>query len=128
MFEMINYTSKEEAEKNNMYPHVSLRCTRCKNIEYHELSDFVEITHEYCVINNTIQLTCSNCGEKHTNKYIPLENQVSGNLHLPTCPTCGSHNVEKISTGKKLVGFAAVGVFSSNFNKTMECKSCGYKF
>lgn len=44
------------------------------------------------------------------------------------CPTCGSTNVSKISTAKKAVGFATVGVFSSNFGKTMECKKCGYKW
>lgn len=46
----------------------------------------------------------------------------------PKCPTCGSTNISKISTGKKAIGFAAVGVFSSNFGKTMECKNCGYKW
>lgn len=46
----------------------------------------------------------------------------------PKCPTCGSTNVEKISTAKKAVGFAMVGVFSSNLGKTMHCKNCGYKW
>lgn len=46
----------------------------------------------------------------------------------PKCPTCGSTNIQKISTGKKAIGFVAVGVFSSNFGKTMECKNCGYKW
>lgn len=46
----------------------------------------------------------------------------------PKCPTCGSINIQKISTGKKAIGFVAVGVFSSNFGKTMECKNCGYKW
>ena len=44
------------------------------------------------------------------------------------CPTCGSTNIEKISTTKKAIGFVAVGVFSSNFGKTMHCKNCGYKW
>ena len=46
----------------------------------------------------------------------------------PKCPTCGSTNVEKISTTKKAIGFVAVDVFSSNFGKTMHCKNCGYKW
>lgn len=46
----------------------------------------------------------------------------------PKCPTCGSTNVHKISTGKKALGFVIVGIFSSNFGKTMECKQCGYKW
>lgn len=48
--------------------------------------------------------------------------------NIPKCPTCGSTNVEKISTTSKTIGFVAVGVFSSNFGKTMHCKQCGYKW
>ena len=48
--------------------------------------------------------------------------------NIPKCPTCGSTNIEKISTAKKAIGFVAVGVFSSNFGKTMHCKNCGYKW
>ena len=48
--------------------------------------------------------------------------------NTPKCPTCGSTNIEKISTTKKAVGFVAVGIFSSNFGKTMRCKQCGYKW
>ena len=48
--------------------------------------------------------------------------------NTPKCPTCGSTNVEKISAGKKAIGCVAVGVFSSNFGKTMHCKQCDYKW
>ena len=48
--------------------------------------------------------------------------------NVPKCPTCGSTNVNKISSVKKATGFFAVGIFSSNFGKTMECKNCGYKW
>ena len=48
--------------------------------------------------------------------------------NTPKCPTCGSTNIEKISATKKAVGFVAVGIFSSNFGKTMHCKQCGYKW
>jgi len=47
---------------------------------------------------------------------------------VPKCPTCGSTNVNKITTTQKAMGFLAVGVFSSNLGKTMECKNCGYKW
>lgn len=48
--------------------------------------------------------------------------------NIPKCPTCGSTNVHPISSGKKALGFITVGVFSSSFGKTMECKNCGYKW
>lgn len=46
----------------------------------------------------------------------------------PRCPTCGSTNIERISLGKKAVGGALFGIFSSNVRKSMHCKSCGYKW
>ena len=46
----------------------------------------------------------------------------------PKCPACGSTNIEKISLGKKAVGGALFGLFSSDVRKTMHCKNCGYKF
>lgn len=48
--------------------------------------------------------------------------------NIPKCPTCGSTNIEKISLGKKAVGGALFGLFSSNVRKSMHCKNCGYKW
>lgn len=60
----------------------------------------------------------------------PMSRPMKTNLqqNIPKCPTCGSTNIEKISTTSKSIGFATVGVFSSNFGKSMHCKNCGYKF
>ena len=52
----------------------------------------------------------------------------SSSSNIPHCPTCNSTNVQKISVAKKATGFALVGIFSSNFGKTMQCKNCGYKW
>lgn len=57
-----------------------------------------------------------------------MEKQQAQRANVPKCPTCGSTNVEKISTAKKAFGFAMVGLFSSNLGKTMRCKNCGYKW
>lgn len=62
---------------------------------------------------------------------VPTQNaakKIENEKNVPKCPTCGSTNVNKISATKKAAGFVAVGVFSSNFGKTMECKNCGYKW
>ena len=56
------------------------------------------------------------------------EQAAQQNDNTPHCPTCGSTNVEKISVGKKVVGGALFGLFSSNVRKTMCCKNCGYKW
>lgn len=57
-----------------------------------------------------------------------MEKQQAQKANVPRCPTCGSTNVEKISTAKKAFGFAMAGLFSSNLGKTMKCKNCGYKW
>ena len=57
-----------------------------------------------------------------------MEKQQAQRANVPKCPTCGSTNVEKISTAQKAFGFALVGLFSSNLGKTMHCKNCGYKW
>ena len=44
------------------------------------------------------------------------------------CPTCGSTNIEKISTGKKISGGFLFGIFSSDVRNTMHCKDCGSKW
>lgn len=64
-------------------------------------------------------------------KVLILKQQESSNKveeDKPKCPTCGSTNIEKISLGKKAVGGALFGLFSSNVRKSMHCKSCGYKW
>ena len=57
-----------------------------------------------------------------------MEKRQAQRANVPKRPTCGSTNVEKISTAKKAFGFAMVGLFSSNLGKTMHCKNCGYKW
>lgn len=49
---------------------------------------------------------------------------------LPHCPTCGSVDANKISTGTKVVKTAAFGVYGamSDSGKTWKCKNCGYKW
>ena len=66
--------------------------------------------------------------EEATSNRLYMEKQQAQKANVPKCPTCGSTNVEKISTAKKAFGFAMVGLFSSNLGKTMECRNCGYKW
>lgn len=66
--------------------------------------------------------------EEATSNRLRMEKRQAQRANVPKCPTCGSTNVEKISTAKKAFGFAMVGLFSSNLGKTMHCKNCGYKW
>ena len=49
-------------------------------------------------------------------------------LSIPHCPTCGSTNIKSISGTKRWLTAGLFGLASSNINKSMECKNCGYKW
>ena len=46
----------------------------------------------------------------------------------PKCPTCGSTNIEKISTLNRAVSIRMVGLASDKIGKQFCCKNCGYKW
>ena len=47
---------------------------------------------------------------------------------LPKCPTCGSTNIEKISTLSKATGAYMFGLLSKTARSQFKCKNCGYKW
>jgi len=56
-----------------------------------------------------------------------VERKDDGNL--PKCPTCGSTNIEKISTGTKVGAAALFGLFAlAKISKTFKCRNCGYQW
>lgn len=44
----------------------------------------------------------------------------------PKCPTCGSTNIRKISTGERMISVGMLGLFSKKINKSFKCNACGY--
>lgn len=44
------------------------------------------------------------------------------------CPTCGSTNVERISTTAKVAGVVTFGLLSKTARSQFKCKHCGYKW
>ncbi|MGN1136013.1 MAG: hypothetical protein ACI4SF_07320 [Oscillospiraceae bacterium] len=54
------------------------------------------------------------------------KNPPSGNV--PKCPTCGSTNVDKISTLNRAVSIGFLGLASDKIGKQFSCKDCGYKW
>lgn len=62
-----------------------------------------------------------------TNKIISISPKTNA-VPIPTCPTCGSTNIEKISAAKKVGGSLLFGIFSSDIRNSMHCKDCGYKW
>lgn len=114
-------------------------CPVCKSSEWED-TDLVilrEISNDKDFLEAMIELKNNNIIEyqlklsQFKNQLQQQENNEQAaqqNDNTPHCPTCGSTNVEKISVGKKVVGGALFGLFSSNVRKTMCCKNCGYKW
>lgn len=48
--------------------------------------------------------------------------------YTPKCPVCGSPNIHKISTTKRVISGAAFGLFSKTARSQWECSNCGNKF
>ena len=55
-----------------------------------------------------------------------MRSQQNGNVGVPKCPTCGSTNIRKISTGERMVSVGMLGLFSKKINKSFKCNKCGY--
>lgn len=46
----------------------------------------------------------------------------------PSCPTCHSSNIKRISNFNRAMSIHLFGIFSSKINKQFICNSCGYKW
>lgn len=128
----------------------------CGNCGSHNIIEMNMTKSEYAVINkvhpqnpqfliNSDQLKQKSPEEFHK-LLIECENQISTEelrditlsatkpyestpkQNTPTCPTCGSTNVKKISGGKRWVTTGLFGLGSSNIGKSYECCSCKYKW
>lgn len=48
--------------------------------------------------------------------------------YVPTCPTCHSPDIEKISGTSKVVDAVVWGLWSKKAGKTFKCRNCGYEW
>lgn len=135
-----------EEAKNYIYNEIRLENSNCLEILVDIAGKLDQDGIEFiqgltnCSDNDAIQIwdeLKKDYGTRKTNSFIPnltpqqiaqANAQAREALNKPKCPTCGSLNVEKISTGKKVFGVAMFGLFSSDVRNTMHCKNCGYKW
>lgn len=108
-----NKIIEKEHEENN--PISNERCPICK----------AGLPH---IITDNIKEVCSVCGYVFNENYVKKHKDLLPEKNLPTCPTCGSTNIEKISAAKKVGGSLLFGIFSSDIRNSMHCKDCGYKW
>ena len=55
-----------------------------------------------------------------------ITTQASPPSTLPKCPTCGSINIEKVSSSERGLSFLWAGLASKKLGKQFKCKDCGY--
>ena len=58
----------------------------------------------------------------------PVENTDPNYVKGACCPNCKKNSVYRISNAKRATSIGLFGLFSKNVGKTMECRSCGYKW
>ena len=58
----------------------------------------------------------------------PIKNTDPNYIESAECPNCHKKSVYRISDIKRGASIGFFGLFSKNIGKTMECRSCGYKW
>ena len=58
----------------------------------------------------------------------PIKNTDPNYIETAECPNCHKKSVYRISDMKRGASIGFFGLFSKNIGKTMECRSCGYKW
>lgn len=56
------------------------------------------------------------------------EEEAAKQVYTPTCPTCHSPDIEKISGTSKVVDAVVWGIWSKKAGKTFKCRNCGYEW
>lgn len=134
------------------YTHNSMLCDMCKNtIKAVPDKYFENLSNEGLLLSkdmeqqliNDLVLTSPNFDQYYFDNKNEIKEQqdreydakmeygksiLEEKSRVPKCPTCNSANIEKISTGKKVLGGAMFGLLSSDVRNTMHCKNCGYKW
>lgn len=115
-------------------------CKKCNRNQVWPYSIFEDTTNKYIKLKENIELTCQDCGESITYPYFtkrpkdyisPREKArwITDLENKPTCPICGSQNVEKISLTNKAISAVTWGVLAAgHVSKTYRCKNCKAKF
>lgn len=63
---------------------------------------------------------------------VPIQHKqdITQQQNIPTCPTCGSTNIRRISTAEKATGVILFGIFSNKRKYQFECQNpkCKYRW
>lgn len=103
----VNEINKQKMHQNNTTEKIYKFCPSCKRDYY--VSAYVS--------------KCPTCKSKFEYSH---KNDIKPNT--PTCPTCGSTKLKKISDIKRAGHWLAFGFASKTAQSQFECENCGYKW
>lgn len=66
--------------------------------------------------------------KKEYRDLLEMQREQQRQVNMPKCPTCGSTDIQKISTASKVVGASLFGLFSRTAKSQFKCNKCGYKW
>ena len=92
------------------------------------IKDFFKCDEE--TAKDAFEIFKKKMGEPPSQQQIAHANAVAREWqNKPKCPICGSTNLSKITTTKKVMKIAAFGIFGMGDNgKTWKCNNCDSKF
>lgn len=126
------------------------KCTKCKSFQYAFDIDKKQTYCKYCrepLVNLSMKIEDYSMLRNMSNddydfvysmeelkEKDPIEfqtklnqfKQQSQNKNIPTCPTCQSTNIRRITGGERVGSILTFGIFSRKINKSFKCKNCGY--
>lgn len=126
------FFNKTLFDENGKAIEIELICNRCgKIIIITDISQFSNISSDYCVVKEDSTIICDSCGNKCKNGLIEykkitqynkcITNNPVSQPNIPHCPKCGS---TAITAGARGVNFIW-GLIGAS--KTVDrCANCGY--
>lgn len=113
---------------------VELICNKCgKTINITDVSQFSNISSDYCVLKEDSTIICESCNNKCKSGLIEykkivqynkcITNNSSTQTNIPKCPKCGS---TAITAGQR--GYSIVTGFLGSGQTVNRCANCGHKW
>lgn len=115
--------------------------TLCDFIEHNQTNDAIKYIEEYCKCSEETAKALFVDFKVDYDEIFDIPSNLSPSeiarnnaealawLNKPKCPICGSTNLSKITTTKKVAKIAMFGIFGMGDNgKTWKCNNCGSKF
>lgn len=118
MYFVAKYMTKDQYQLSEHLMNDYVRCNPLYSPEFEEKRIKVE-----AFLDSQTTTSCRELYLKNNDQTIQPDS------NIPHCPTCGSTNIEKISTTNKVGKGFLFGLFSAgSISKTFKCNHCGYKW